>query len=360
MTISFPIKFFLHCIFCWLGFLSIAGAHADSANANAKDKESPWLATPLISVDPKLGASIGAMASYLFKVDQKSPTSMVGTMGTYSDSDSMIYGAFSRIYFGEDHHRIIAGVFGGEINNEYDDFLGTGWPLQTQDNLLGIFARYSYRITDNWFVGALGVSANYAVTGSDKITEGILELIGLTGFDSNGIGFIAERDTRDNQNLASKGSLFSVQNLAYRKSLGGDVSFDTYQIKFSQYLQLSDRHVLAYRYDSRLTHNAPVSGYSSVDLRGYTRGEYLAPHSMTFEVEDRMSLKGRWGAAFFLGAATLYDDVSDMGSASNWYPAVGGGINYLIKPQEKMLVRADLAWAKGGKYGAYLQFGTAF
>jgi hypothetical protein len=124
----------------WLAVWSLSSL-AESEQASQADKESPWLATPLISVDPKLGASLGAMASYLFKADKKSPTSMLGAMGTYSDSDSTIYGAFSRIYLGEDHHRVIVGVFGGEINNEYDDFLGTGWPLQTQDNLLGIFAR---------------------------------------------------------------------------------------------------------------------------------------------------------------------------------------------------------------------------
>ena len=40
-------------------------------------KESPWLLTPLLSVDPKLGRNVGALAAYTLRFDDDSPVSML-------------------------------------------------------------------------------------------------------------------------------------------------------------------------------------------------------------------------------------------------------------------------------------------
>lgn len=359
--IGFNSKVLLNFVFGIIASLMMSlTVHAQNDNVEKKDKESPWIFAPLVSSDPKLSTSLGAMGGYLYKFDEKSPASTFAAMGTYSDSDSSVYGTFARMYFKEDTQRMVLGFFGGEINNDYDDFLGIGWPAQTTDDLKGIFARYTYKIKGQWFFGVTGLSSNYAITGGDMWTEAILKLIGLTGFDSNALGLVVERDTRDNQNSPSKGSKLTLQNLAYRESLGGDETFDAYTLKFSKYNLINKRHTLAYRVEGRWTDDAPLGGYSSIDLRGYTRGEYLAKHSTTAELEGRFSLNKRWGATVFTGAAVLYDKSSDTGDSQNWYPSIGGGINYILKPQEKMIVRGDVAFGEGGRYGVYLQFGNAF
>ena len=52
----------------------------------------------------------------------------------------------------------------------------------------------------------------------------------------------------------------------------------------------------------RWTNDAPPSGYSTVDLRGYTSGQYLAPHSTMVEADYRhMVYKEKVGAAVFGG-----------------------------------------------------------
>jgi len=339
-----------------LSSFSAETAAVEKTEAN----ESPWLFTPLVSSAPKFGTSIGAMAAYLHAFDEDSPTSTFGLMAQYSNSESLMGGAFGRTYFDHDRQRLIAGTFFGEINNEYSDFQGIGYPVNTTDNIHAIFVRYTYRVTDNWFFGPQIISTDYAITGNDWFSQQVLALVGLTGFDSNGLGLVAERDTRDNQNSPSTGSLINMNNVAYRKSFGGDTSFDAYTLKYSSFFAHGDGHVLAARVDGRWTHNAPPSGYSSIRLRGYTMGQELAPHSTLMEVEERYHIKGRWGSTAFIGAECLYGGDRSCDESENWFPSIGGGITFALKPEEKMIARTEVAIGKGENQGFYMKFGYEF
>lgn len=338
-------------------FLLIASALADS---NTTTDESPWLVTPLISSEPKLGSSIGAMGGYLHKFDKASPSSMFMLIGTYSTTDSYIAGLFGRTYFDEDRQRLVAGLVKGKINNEYNDFLGSGLPVNTTDDLYAAFTRYTYRIYDDWFFGAQAVSTNYSISGNDWLSDKVLNFIGLDGFKSNALGLVIDRDTRDNQNSPSKGASLVANNLAYRKAFGGNEDFDVYELKYRTYIEHYKEYVLAMRVEGRWTVDAPSGAYSSVNLRGYTQGQYLAPHATTFEAEERIRLSKRWGATVAGGAACLYGGDKSCSDQENWFPAVSAGINYMLKVEEKMVIRADVAAGKSGNYGFYLQFGRPF
>jgi len=193
---------------------------SDSEGSAGKDR-SPWLLLPLFSSAPKLGTSFGAMVGYLHRFDDVSPTSTFGVMGTYSNTESITIAAFSRMYFDQDKQRLLLGTVHGEVNNEYADFLGTGYEVKTTDNIYAIFARYLYRIKNPWFVGPQVLSTNYAISGNDYFSQQFLDHIGLTGFNSNGIGLVVERDTLDNQNAPANGSWLNFNNVAYREGLGG-------------------------------------------------------------------------------------------------------------------------------------------
>ena len=51
---------------------------------------------------------------------------MVGASVSYSDTDSITGGVGAQLFWGADTRRLILLVGLAEINNEYDDFLGTG------------------------------------------------------------------------------------------------------------------------------------------------------------------------------------------------------------------------------------------
>lgn len=342
-------------------FPFVLNASVSLPDAKGSDEpESPWLFTPLVSSAPKFGTSIGALGAFLKKFDEVSPTSMFGAAASYSNTESAFLGIFANTYFDNDRQRLLAGIMGGEINNEYSDFLGSGYPVNTTDNIHAIFVRYLYRVTEDWFLGPQVLSTNYAISGNDWFSQEILARIGLTGFDSNGIGLVAQRDTRDNQNSPSTGSLLNFNNIAYRESFGGDTSFDAYAFNFRKYYPHGNGHVLAARIDGRWTDDAPPAGYSSVRLRGYTFGQYLAPNATLLEVEERYHIQGRWGATAFVGVECLYGGGKSCSDGGNLYPAGGAGITFLLKAEEKMVARAEFAIGEGDNHGFYLKFGYEF
>ena len=72
--------------------VSASAAATDGGDGGA---ESPWLLAPTLTSDPKLGTSVGAIAGYLWRLDSDSVQSMVGAIGSYSDTDSHIGGVFA-------------------------------------------------------------------------------------------------------------------------------------------------------------------------------------------------------------------------------------------------------------------------
>jgi hypothetical protein len=331
-----------------------------TASVNAADKldeeiESPWLATPTLSSSPKLGTSVGALGAYLHSFDDKSPVSVFTVMGSYSDTDSSFYGAFGKTYFLEDQHRLKFGAFKGKIENEYEDYLGSGLSAVTTDNINISFVSYTKRFKRDWFLGLQAVGMQYEVIAGDQQTQDILNAINLNSLKSKGLGAVIERDTRDTQNSPQSGSFFNINNLAFREGFGGDNNYDSYTAKYNHYFSHGSGHVVAIQLDGRWTDDAPINAYSSVNLRGYTRGEYLSPHSATFQAEERYSFNDKWGATGFVGTAYLYGNGEE-----NWYPALGAGVTYMIKEKERMVVRAEFALGKNDSKGFYIQFGNAF
>jgi hypothetical protein len=128
------------------GFLAanVAPAHAEDDPPKAS---SPWILLPTFSNNPKLGASLGALGAYAHTFDEASKLSMFAVTAQYTSTDSATVAAFARTSFGADRHRLNAGIIGGLIKNDYDDYLGTGQALKSEDHLRALFARYLYRVT---------------------------------------------------------------------------------------------------------------------------------------------------------------------------------------------------------------------
>ena len=119
----------------------------------AESKESPWLFVPTLSSNPKLGTSAGAMGGYMHYFDSESRVSIFGASAQYTSTNSVTGSLFAKVSFAADHQRLNVFTAGGNIKNDYDDFLGTGMPLKSEDHLRSVALRYLYRIWGDWFVG---------------------------------------------------------------------------------------------------------------------------------------------------------------------------------------------------------------
>ena len=343
---------------------------ATSQEESAEKKEnsatpSPWLFVPLFSSSPKLDTAAGMMVGYMHRFDEKSRPSMFGVSAKYTTSDSLIANAFARTSFGEDHHRILGGVMVGNINNDYDNYLGSGKPLETNDNYSFAFLRYLYRVEGDWFLGAQGAYSNYELQGNDPASDEILDEMGLVGYKSGGLGAVVMHDSRDSDFKATKGWYLNINNMAYRENLGGEQDFNIYRVDYRGYWEHGDDNVFAVRSRHQFSSDAPVGAYSPVYLRGYTPGEYLAQHMSSIEVEERYKLADRWTATAFVGAACLYGDSTNgqqlnCGDSDNIYPAWGAGVQYLLKPEAGIVVNLEYAKGKDDNQGVYLKMGYNF
>lgn len=343
----------------YLGAVIFFVAPLHAQDDTEEEIESPWLFAPIVSSDPKMGTSMGLIGGYIHRFDEQSNPSLFTLFGSYSDTDSHVIGIAADTYFSANQHKLVSGFISGRIHNDYDDFLGTGANVITEDNLDLQFLRYSYRVAPNWYLGGQAISSNYAI-GADGIAGKVLDMVGLTGFDSTGIGVIVEYDSRDNVRNATRGSKFIAHNVAYRESLGGDESFDVYRADYTHFRPFGDGHVFAIQASGRWTDSAPRSGYSSVNLRGYTKGNYLAKRYSHIDMEGRFEMAKRWYAAAFAGVGCLYNSASDCSDSEEIYPSAGAGVFYLLKPQSGFVIRADYAKGKSDNSAFYLTLGQPF
>jgi len=330
---------------------------SDPADASAPAPSSPWLLVPLVSSSPKLGTSFGAMAAYIHTFDPASRVSMFGMTYQYTSTHSSIALAFARASMGADHHRIVAlGIF-GHIKNDYQDYLGTGQPLQTNDDLKAAAGRYLYRVKGDWFLGGQSTATNYQVLGESPEDELAIETLGVKGFKSVSIGAVIMHDSRDNEDMPARGWFLNLNNLAYREALGGEASFDAYRADFRGIWPQGRGYVMAFRQNNWLTHDAPSVAQATIALRGYKQGQYLAPYMSSIEAEERLLFGARWGATLFTGVAGLYGDRGPSAGSRQFYPTWGGGLQFVIKPAQRMLVNLEYAQGVEDNRGIYLKFG---
>ena len=333
-----------------------SASQTPGSTSTPSERRSPWLVVPVVSSSPKLGTSGGVLGAYLKQFDEDSRVSLFGVTYQYTSTESSIGGVFARTSFGADHHRVVVIVGLGYIKNDYEDYLGTGEPLKTDDDLKTVAARYLYRAVGDWFIGMHGTATNYQVLGATAEDDLVLETLGLRGFSSASIGAVAMHDSRDSEDMPSRGWFANVNNLAHREAFGGSVSYDAYRADFKAFVPHGGGHVLGFRQFNWVTDEAPAIGQATVILRGYKLGQYLAPYMSSFEAEERLSFGRRWGATVFAGVAGLYGE-SVIPLNRQLYPTWGAGLQFIIKPEERMLVNFEYAEGVENNHGLYLKFG---
>jgi len=121
--------------------------------------------------------------------------------------------------------------------------------------------------------------------------------------------------------------------------------------------------VLALQIKGRFTSDAPLSGYSSVSLPGYTMGNYLSQHFTHLLVDGRFPLSRKLGLVAFGGVGCQFgDDITgrDIDCKDNTYPSVGVGVSYVLDEAASILIRLELAKGKSDNEAIYLRFGHSF
>lgn len=321
-------------------------------------KKSPWIITPVLTSNPKLGTSAGGTAGYLHFFDTESRPSMFAASVQYSNTKSIVGGVFARTSFDEDRQRLNAALAFGNIKNDYDDYLGTGVPLRNEAELKSFIGRYLYRVHGNWFLGAQGVYQNFAIAGDTAFDDLLLDILGVAPYKAGGLGVVGYYDSRDNEFKPTQGWVMSLNNLAYRESLGGAQDFDIYRVDFRHYVPHGNGNVFAFRQLNHLTHDATTQNLAPVQLRGYKVGQYTGEYMSHIEGEERLKLADRWTATVFAGVGCIYGNGRTC--SDNVFPMAGAGVQYIFKPEVGIVLNLEYAQGKSGSYGIILKTGYAF
>jgi hypothetical protein len=329
-------------------------------DAVTKFEKSPWILAPLFQSNPKLGTSVGALAGYMHFFDEKSRPSIFAVQAQYSNTGSVIAGAMAKASWDEDHQRVISGLMYGNVKNDYDDYLGSGVPLRNEAELKSLIARYTYRVSGNWFIGGQGIYQNFAIAGQSEFDTLVLDTLGLVPYKSGGAGLVVQNDSRDNENMPTKGWLLNLNNMAFRESLGGDFDYEVYRLELRYFIPHGNGTVFAIRQLNHLTSDAPQAALAPVQLRGYKVGQYTGKYMSSIEGEERFRLAEKWTATLFAGMACLYGDGKTCSENRNLFAAAGAGVQYVLKPKEGIVLNLEYAAGESGNYGVYLKMGYAF
>jgi hypothetical protein len=183
----------------------------------------------------------------------------------------------------------------------------------------------------------------------------------LPSFDEDdlGLGFVIERDTRNDNFAPSSGTFFEFESRFFSESLRGDEDYQTYALSLASYHDVGFRTVLAWRGLSRLSGgDIPFNELGQHDLRGYERGRYRDEVHLAGEVELRRPLFWRFGGAAFGGLGQVASKLGEL-DGDNLLWSVGFGLRFQLTRESPLNYRTDVAWGRDG-FEFYISLGEEF
>jgi outer membrane protein assembly factor BamA len=199
-------------------------------------------------------------------------------------------------------------------------------------------------------VDPAGAIGRDAVTGSD-------------GGTATGIGFLLNRDSRDDIFFPRRGDYWQLSAMFNTKVLGGDFTYTLMRLDARKYLPVRTADVLAFHGQLQvISGTPPFYGYAKLGsdtmMRGYYAGRFRDKVMAAVQAEYRMVLFWKIGIVGFAGLGTVAPglDALDLGSLKYSY---GTGLRFRISSRETTNLRVDFAFGKGTT-GLYFTAREAF
>ena len=341
----------------------------DKASETGKKKKNEFLFAPIPMINPTLGNGLGFVAGYLYSTDPGSPPSMSGLGAFRTSNGSWGVGALQKLHLKKDRLRITVGA--GYLDLNYKFFgIGAGAGnageyLLINQNGWGFLTEGLLRIHGKWYVGPRYMLMRSRV-GPHTGEEAAADAPPLPAVDlklrTASLGPHLQRDSRDNEMYPRAGSLFNTQAGFYGKAVGGNRTYQSYQISLSKYMSVGKRQVLAVRGSSCFTSGAApfydLCGFQSKDVRGYAAGRYLDRYMLASQAEFRQELPYRLGFVVFGGAGGVAPELGAF-QFNELRPGVGVGVRFRVTKQNHINLTAD--YARGiGSSAFYVSVGEVF
>jgi outer membrane protein assembly factor BamA len=277
---------------------------------------------------------------------------------------------FQPEFYFQDEKYILSGTL---LWQKYPDkFWGFGpsTPDEAEENYTplttALQASYQRKIwpEQKLFIGLQGFLEKYKILEKEagkSLDSGLWP--GCAKGTSVGLGFILNRDTRDNIFSPTRGDYWQLSATLYRKFLGGDFDYTAFKLDLRRFYPVFGTHVLGFQALLQTTGGTPpFKSYprlgGSDNMRGYYSGRYRDKCLATIQAEYRMPLWWRFGLVGFAGLGNVTDRLGQIKFDSLKF-AAGFGIRFKIVPKEGANLRLDFAWGKGTS-GFYFTAREAF
>ena len=326
--------------------------------ASNENEEKSFAVAPIISSNPSMGTGGGVTGSYLYNVGEENPRSQLLGLAQYTDTDSYTIGARNMMHFDDGNQRVMTAAWLLHINNDFSN-------AEFVSESYGLFHRQSWKVADNWFAGIHGIAMFNNYSPDNEAGKEFLDLTGAFDNEVYGVGLNITYDSRDSFYYPMQGALFEVSTFSYLDSLGSDEDYDLLELKYSKYITVRQKDVVALGYYGRYVNDeAPYSGESYLGrrsaLRGFNAGEISGQRLSAIQAEYRYHISEKWKIVGFAGVANIEGGMAEENNREGMYYFAGVGARYALQPKDKVHLRFDIAVGNDDNQGFYIGLQEAF
>ena len=336
--------------------------------AGAKTRSKPgFLVAPIPVSEPVLGTGLAIAGMMFYSLPNAGPHgSHAGLVIGATSNGSWLVGGLNSMKLRNDSVRINTTVAYGHFNEKYFGLNGTLDPGidYSQDRFL-FKVEPRFRIgAGNWFGGVEYRFEKTETTLPDDIPQDQSDDAAPVsgGRRVGGLTAIGAYDSRDNLYSATAGRLLEFKLGTYQPWLGSTDRFSKGWFELRQFWATAEGSFILgtrVRAEGVAGEDAPFFEQPYIGLRGYARGQVRDDVTLWGELEARYDLFWKIGVAAFGGVGWSADRFSEMfDTKTRW--AGGFGLRYNLRPQDRLRLGVDLAWAVNGAPAFYLRVGESF
>lgn len=327
---------------------------------------------PLITKSIETDWSFGLATIFTFKMNKKdtiSRTSNIGVIALYS-----LKKQFVAVINGNQYFKNEKLILNEQLS--YSSFPDKFWGIGRSTNASAeepysfnqyyLFAHLMKNLGNRFFVGAIVEHQNvFNLTYNNGGLFDKENVAGKNGYFTTGIGVSLTKDSRNNAFAPDNGLFAQLFFTNYSKALGSSYNFSTLVIDVRKYIPIATNHVLALQVYSlnNIGKSIPLRNLGALgganSMRGFYNGRYRDNNLMVFQSEYRLPVYKGIGIAGFGSIGNVGNSLADFHLNDIKY-SYGAGIRVALNKKEKLNLRIDYGFGKGGNNGLYFQIGEAF
>ena len=330
--------------------------------SSLKLQKGNFVAVPIPISNPTLDSGLVAGAAYFYPQTEEQrkvqPASVTGGAAMYTSNDSRAAAVVQQNYWRDNRWRFTGALGAADLRLSLiapDENSGTA-NVDWRINGTFFLARLSRKIRGSWYGGLFvrTVDANQSLEFGDESLD----------FDTDdvravGIGLTAEYDSRDMPINTYSGRYFKAQALFNDESIGSNDTYQSYDVSFRSYHEMSESLVLAWDLQAcQRQGTVPLWDSCMIKLRGFSATDYLGTASYSAQAELRWRLSRRWGVAAFGGGGEVANSFSGFRDRS-LIPSYGAGIRFSVLPAKRVNMRLDYARSRDSD-AIHFSVGEAF